>query len=544
MRRRVLLSLAVLGVGAGLFAAAGLGRSAQTRGGTLRIGFTADLDYVDPALAYEAVSWMIESATCAKLYGYPDLPGSAGTRVIPEVAVDFPRPSKDGKTQTIELKRTYRFHTGARLTATNFVAAFNRDVNPKLQSGATQYMHEIVGADAAIAGKTDTIAGVKALGPYTLQLRTTKPLHDLADRLTMPFFCPIAANTPPRPITNPPGSGPYYLASYVPNRLLRLERNRFYHGPRQANVDHVVFSEGIGLEACRQAVEQDELDWCAHIPTDDYRPLAKKYGINRPNGQFFFTPTLETDYFAFNHDRPAFKGAGQVPLKKAINLVIDRPALVRTFGYLGARRTDQILPPALGRDDHIYPISGVSAQAVTKARALLASAEIKPEKITLYVCSCPFRPFAPEAQLFKYALARLGIDVEIKYFSLDELVNRVGTRGEPYDVVDWVWIPDWGDGISVFGPLLDGRHITKVGNQNYANFDRPKANREIDRIDGLTGDARRPAWADLDLGLMRDDPPWAPFANYSQVDFVSKSFGCFVPQPLVGRIDLVAACKK
>src|SRR6266498_3310224 len=120
--------------------------------------------------------------------------------VIPEVAKGFPKVSRDGKTQTIELKRAYRFHTGQRITAANFVAAFNRDANPKMQSPtvAAGYLNEIVGANAVIRGKARRISGVKALGSYTLQIRTTGPLHDLAARLTMPFFCPIATNTPIR----------------------------------------------------------------------------------------------------------------------------------------------------------------------------------------------------------------------------------------------------------------------------------------------------------------------------------------------------------
>ena len=62
--------------------------------------------------------------------------------------------------------------------------------------------------------------------------------------------------------------------------------------------------------------------------------------------------------FVFNHDRPAFEGAGQIPLKKAINFAIDRPELTRAAGYLGGKRTDQLLPPALGRPASIYPLAG------------------------------------------------------------------------------------------------------------------------------------------------------------------------------------------
>jgi len=237
----VWLAFVGLAAGVGLLAAAASGGPAL-KGGTLRLSSTLDVDSVDPAIAYNPRSWMIEYATCAELYNYPDKPAPQGAIVVPEVATGLPKVSNDGKTQTIQLERTYRFHTGARITAANFVAAFNRDANPKLQSPLVSagYLHEIAGADAVIAGKAQTISGVRALGPYTLQIRTTRLLPDLVSRLAMPFFCPIAVNTPLTEIENPLGSGPYYIASRVPNRQVVLWRSRFYRGSRPANVVHVV----------------------------------------------------------------------------------------------------------------------------------------------------------------------------------------------------------------------------------------------------------------------------------------------------------------
>jgi ABC-type transport system substrate-binding protein len=544
MRARLWLSVVMLVAGAGLLAAAGLAGPAQKKGGMLRISSVGDLDSVDPALAYENVSWMLEFTTCAKLYSYPDEPAPEGAQVVPQVAVGFSKVSEDGKTQTIQLKRIYRFHTGARITAANFVAAFNRDTNPKLQSPATNYMHEIVGADAVIEGKAQVISGVRAIGPYTLQIRTTRPLPDLVSRLTMPFFCPIAVNTPPVEINNPLGSGPFYFASRVPNRQTVLQRNRFYRGPRPANVDRIVWAVGLGQEACRQAVERDEQDWCAQAQPADVRELAARYGINKPNGQFFFNPQLDTEYFAFNHDRPAFKGTGQIPLEQAINWAIDRPALARAAGYLGEKRTDQILPAAMGRDASIYPLGGVTEQSLARARALLAKAAFKPKTLVLYVSTCPCRPWTAQAQIFQFDLKRLGIDVEIKYFSLNEFFDRIGTRGEPFDVALDVWSTDYADGAGFFQPLLNGDNLQPTGNENHAYFNRPKYNREIERIDRLSGAARRQAWADLDVEMMRDDPPWAPFASSAERDFVSESFGCYLFDPVNGRPNLAAACKK
>jgi ABC-type oligopeptide transport system substrate-binding subunit len=543
MRARVWLSVVMLLAGAGLLAAAGIAEPAQKKGGTLRISRGRDLDSVDPALAYNPDSWMLEFVTCAKLYNYPDKPAPAGAIAIPEVATGFPRVSRDGKTATIQLNRTYRFHTGARITAANFVAAFNRDANHAQRSPAVTYLHEIAGADAVINGQAQTISGVRAIGPYTLQIRMTRPVPDLVFRLTLPFFCPIAVNTPIGEIEDPLGSGPYYVASRVPNRQTVLKRNRFYRGPRPANVDQIVFTIN-GLEACKVAVEQNELDLCAGggVPAADIPEIVATYGINRTGGQFFFNPTLGILYFAFNHDRPAFKGPGQIPLAMAINWAIDRPALERAEGFLGGKRSDQILPRSMTRPAHIYPIQGVSQASLSRARALLKRAKLRPANLVLYTDDLP--PDLTSAQIFQFNLKRIGIDVEIKVFPHTGYYDIVGIRGAPYDVAIAGWIADFPDGDAFFRPLLYGPGITKSGNFNLAYFDSPRYNREIERIEGLSGKARNNAWADLDVQMMRDDPPWAPVLTFANRDFVSKSFGCYLFQPAIGRPDLAAACKK
>ena len=205
MGRRFWLSLGMLAAGATLLAAAGFAspvgngpntsfRAKAKRGGTLRLARLADVDFVDPALAYDSPSWVLEFATCAKLFNYPDKAKAAGTRVIREIVRSF-RVSRDGRTYTFELKKTFRFHTGAPVTARSFVDAFNRDANPSMKSPATAFMHEIVGADAVIEGRAKTISGVRALGPYRLRIGLTKPLGAFTARLTMPFFCPLLPNT-------------------------------------------------------------------------------------------------------------------------------------------------------------------------------------------------------------------------------------------------------------------------------------------------------------------------------------------------------------
>jgi ABC-type transport system substrate-binding protein len=535
---------------AGLLVVASFAGAASTGGeqqsDTLRVvGFGQDIDYVDPALGYVDFSWSFQNAVCARLYGYPDRPAPEGANVVPEVAKTLPRYSKNGRTATIELRRTYRFHTGARVTAASFVAAINRLADPRMKSPATGYLVDVVGAKAVLEGRARSISGIRAVGAFTLRIRTTRRAGDLAARLSMPFFCPLPRNTPvdPAGIDDPAGSGPFYVASRVKGRQLVLERNRFYHGPRKVRVGRIVFSVGTGREACRVAVEQNEADYCVGgVPAAVARSYADRYELNRPGGQLFFNVLNQTFHVAFNHSRRAFKSPGQVPLKQAINWAIDRPALVRAGGALVGRRTDQILPPALTRPASLYPLEGVTPRSLARARALMSQAKLKPATLVLYAPN--FGTFPARAQIFQFNMKRLGIDVEIKFFSPDAWLDRIGRRGEPFDVTITGWAADYADGAGFFGPGLDGRTLKPTGNTNYSYFDRPKVNRAIARINVLQGDARRRAWAALDAELMRDDPPWAPFYNPARVELVSEDLGCYVFSPVFGRLNFVAACKK
>ena len=68
-------------------------------------------------------------------------------------------------------------------------------------------------------GTAETISGVRVLGGYRLQIRLTQRAGDFVARLTMPYFCPISARTPPDQeiaATEVPASGPYRFVEHLP----------------------------------------------------------------------------------------------------------------------------------------------------------------------------------------------------------------------------------------------------------------------------------------------------------------------------------------
>ena len=385
------------------------------------------------------------------------LPGRAGRgrdASVPEVVKRF-TVSKDGRTYTFELKATFRFHTGAPVTAQSFADAINRVAQPKLGHRRPTYMREIVGAAAVIDGKATSISGVRVLGRYRLQIRLTKPVGDFTARLTMPFFCPILPNTPidPDGIDDPPGSGPYYVAERVVNQRIVLKRNPYYRGDRPANVDQVVWTIGetARLLLARRA-GPDRLLLLPERPSGTFGGSAEKYGINRPGGQFFVAPALATWFVAFNHDRPAFKGPGRSRSRRRSTTRSTGPSSPSAFGYLAASAPTRCCRLRSRRPASIYPLAGRPATARELARDARGSS--RPSSSSTRTTS---RPPSPQAQILVFNLKQIGIDVEVKYFDIGALSGKIATPGEPFDLALHGWAGDYADPAGVLRAPARGR---------------------------------------------------------------------------------------
>ena len=553
MHRRLMLSIAMLAIGASLLAATATagsqGSSGPTaasgtaqKGGTFRYSLDTDIDYVDPALAYYTISWQVEYATTSMLMNYPDAPAPRGSRLTPEVAQGFPKISKDGKTYTFNLKRTYRFSNGARVTAASYAAAINRNLNPKMASPAQPFIEDILGAKAVIDGGATKASGVKVLSPYKLQIRLTKRAPDLLSRLAMPFFCAIPANLPINPdgISAPVvGSGPYYIAKWEPKRAITMLRNRFYKGPRPHNVNRIDFDIGLPLATIRLNIESNTTDF-GPVPPSAHAELGQKYGVRKSSpGQYFVNPSAAFRYVAMNHDRPLFGGSGlgNVGLKKAVNNAIDRIAMINQRGAYAGVINDQYMPPSMRgfQNAAIYP----SRPNLARARSL-AQGNTRGGKAVLYTCNTG--PCVPTAQIVQDNLKAIGLDTEIKIFPRAVQFTKSGTRGEPFDMSLEGWHMDYFDPYD-FLFLLDGTTIRAANNNNYSYFNNPQYNRKIAQAASLVGQARYRAFGKLDVDLAKNVAPLASYITDNQRHLVSKSTGCYFYQP-VYELDIASICKK
>jgi ABC-type oligopeptide transport system substrate-binding subunit len=242
---------------------------------------TTDVDYIDPALAYGTNSWQILDASCAKLVNYPDKPGVPGTKLVPDAAVGFPTVSKDGKIYTFTIRSGWRSNTGQALTAANFAFAFNRDLNPKMQSPAVPFItgvSGIVGAQAVADGKAATASGIKASG-QKLTIALQRPDGSFLSKMAMDFFCAIPTNTPidADGINTFSSFGPYYVASRQVGRQIIVKEDPNYKGPRPHNVNTFVFTVNTNLDQSLLQVKAGQSDYDAGgLPPTAHAGLAQQ----------------------------------------------------------------------------------------------------------------------------------------------------------------------------------------------------------------------------------------------------------------------------
>lgn len=508
-------------------------------GGTLRYDLPDDVDSTDPALAYFAHSWQVEYATCLKLVNYPDANGPRGSTLVPEAATSLPRVSNGGRTYDFTVSAPWtRFSNGERVGPESFAHAIERVLDPRMQSPGAQFVADLVGAQARLAGEAQSLPGVRVNGRH-LRITLTQPTPDFLARIAMPFFCAVPADLPVDPTgVTPAAAGPYYIAARTPNRSLTLRRNPYYKGTRPRNPATIEFVVGNSIEATRLRIEKGETD-TGLFPAAAAAELGKKYGVNK--GRFWVKPMLNIWYLAFNHDRPLFGpggGAGNVALKRAVNVALDRHALLIQAGAYFGRRTDQMLPPGVPgfRDVDLYPT--VKPPDLARAKRL-AAGRTRDGHAVLYTFNLGFGPLW--GQVVAYDLKQIGLDVEVKAFSPIVASAKASTRGEPFDMVLFGWVADYPDPYDFLNVLLSGDTLGEAHNTNLAYFDDAGFNRKLRAASLLNGDARYATYGSLDAELMRDAAPVAPIANSNNLVFVSKRVGCFTYSN-VYSVDLAALC--
>jgi peptide/nickel transport system substrate-binding protein len=507
------------------------------KGGTLRVNaHDNDFEFSDPGLAYDTLSWSMLYTTQMLLVNFPEKNGQAGSVLYPEGATSFPTISNSGKTYTFHVRPGLKFSDGSPVTAASYQRAWERNLSPKMGSPVgvnDQFQSVLLGGQAFLDGKAQHISGISAKG-LTLTFRLTKPNPTFTAYLGMQWFGAVKPNMPYTTsgvAGSYPSAGPYYIASREVGKSLVEKRNPFYKGPRPANPDQIVWSMNTDQDQGLLQVKSGQVDVDAGgPPPTSNASLEAQYGVNK--SRFFVGGTSCVLYWALNNSRAPFNS---ISARKAINWALDRPAQVRLFGKLGAKRSDQILVPGVP-GYHPYNLYAFRGANPAKAKSIDPSLSGK----TAVIFHSTSSTAVNSAQIAAFNLSKIGMSTKDKPVPGSIYYKTLGTKGVDFDLARAGWCADYFDPFDYINVNLDGRSIQDANNVNFAYANIPALNKAMDAAANLTGAARTKAYQKLDYTIMQKWAPWVPYAIINGVFFVSARTHNFVYSSYFGEPDFNA----
>ena len=232
-------------------ALAGAPADAADMNKVIRHVFPVGEEGFDPQAAHDLYSGSVEQAIFETLYTYDYLARPA--KLAPLTAESLPVVTDNGLTYTIKVKKGIYFTPDPafkgqkrELTADDYIFSLKRLADPKIRSPWTWLVDgKIVGLDEQAAkakemGSFDyaaKIPGLEAVDRYTLRIKLKQPDYNLPYVLAHEPTSAVArevvaayADEGGRIMSNPVGTGPYKLASWVRSSKIVLEANPDYRG--------------------------------------------------------------------------------------------------------------------------------------------------------------------------------------------------------------------------------------------------------------------------------------------------------------------------
>ena len=438
---------------------------------TLRIGWTAEPDNLNPFVGWANTTYEIWAINYGFLFGY----GLNGGEATLDLAAQFPTEqnggiSPDGKIWTIHLRPNLKWSDGQPLTATDVAFTYNYVVKNHMQN---------------LALATVGIEGATVIDPTTVRITCSQPKADM-EHIYLPILpkhvwehvSPQAAAS--SYINKPPivGSGPFYTTAFKKGSYIEMVRNPYYWG-KKPTVDKILFEMYQNADTMVSDLKSGTLDAAWGFPEAQFKPLSSQAGIHAIAYNFF-----NWDYVDVNcSSLPGSTGnpvLRDVRFRNALNYAIDRSKLCQ-LAYAGlAAPATTIMPPSTWSDpDYHWQPSADQAYTfdIAKANQLLDAAGYtrapsgqrlyrgKPINLRLW-STTDFQQGQIEAKLIAGWLQKLGLKITLSVLDRGtveaSIFNYKGTAVAPdYDL----YVDDWA-GYGDPGQTLTSFTTAEIGNAN------------------------------------------------------------------------------
>ncbi|MFI0963105.1 ABC transporter substrate-binding protein [Streptomyces sp. NPDC021080] len=489
------------------------GDSQPHKGGTLTVLNSNPQSDFDPARLYTSGGGNVPSLVFRTLTTRNRENGAAGAQVVPDLATDTGRPSKNATVWTYTLKKGLTFEDGTPITSADIKYGIERSFAAELSGGAPYLRDWLIGG-AGYQGPYKDKKGLDSIetpDALTIVFHLNKPEGEFPYLATQTQFTPVpkAKDTGTKYEEHPVSSGPYKVVKNENDgERLTLERNTHWSAStdaeRKAYPDTIDVRSGLDSSVINQRLSSSRGTDAAAVTTDTNlgpAELAKVTGDKELASRVGTGHFGYTNYLAFN---PKVKPFDDPKVRQAISYAIDRTSVINAAGGSSlAEPATTYLPnqKSFGYTPYDLFPAGASGNAA-KAKELLAQAGHKNGlSITLTHSNSKDFETSPEiATAIQDALKKAGITVKLQGLEENDYSDKIhSTKNEPGLFLAH-WGADWPSGGPFLAPIFDGRQIVKDGaNFNSGFLNDKSVNDEIDAINKLTDlDAAAKRWGALD----------------------------------------------
>ena len=234
-------------------------RNWKKDGGSMTITYKNEMASLDPAIGYDPASWNLIRALFDGLMGYELGTTNLRTNLAESVTV-----SPDGLTYIFKLRSGVTFHNGRALTAEDARYAIDRVIDPKTKSPGQQFFAAIVGFADRASGKSDRLAGVRAVDNQTVEIKLTHPDASFLHIMAINFSFPVPREEVEKAAgdfgKHPVGTGAFKLQEWRPGQQIVLVRNPAYFRKGLPHLDTVIVSVGVEPLTAMLQFEKGEVD--------------------------------------------------------------------------------------------------------------------------------------------------------------------------------------------------------------------------------------------------------------------------------------------
>jgi oligopeptide transport system substrate-binding protein len=406
--------------------------------------------------------------------------------------------SDDGLRWTFLLRPGLVFSDGTPLAAADVVASLRRALDPRLAAPYAAQLAAIAQAEEVLAGRLPPERlGVRAIDAASVEISLATPLPQLPQLLMLPIAFPVhpLLREGGRPDQSP-GSGAFMLAARVPQSHLALQANPRYHAADTVKLagQRLVITEDAHAELNR--FRTGELHITETIPPGHYATLRAERG-----DELEVAPYLGTFWIGYNLTRPPF--AGNLALREALSLAVDRRVLVQYLTGAGEQPAWSLVPPGMpGWPAPAHPHAALDDDerlALARQRFADSGYEARSLRVQIRYNS---QPLQRRLALAVAAMWRQTLGVQTELHNEEWRVFVVNRRERRLtEAFRGGWIADYADPLSFLDLFRRDSALNATG------FDDPAWDAALAQAQGILDPATRAqALAAVEAELMRQQP--------------------------------------